>query len=157
MANGAYPKENLLEFLDRFRGGEAFGEELFGAWIAACETPSLCGGLRTIQQREGFHARLLAERLKELGGSPRFDVPEEVRTVALESVASPERTDGQKLADFLRQVGTDIDQVLRPIHDVADRLDEDPETQSLLRTIAQDERATLVFLSGACEALGISL
>jgi hypothetical protein len=36
---------------------------------------------------------------------------------------------------------------------MADRLDDDPETQSLLRTIAQDERSTLEFFQQACQLL----
>jgi hypothetical protein len=36
---------------------------------------------------------------------------------------------------------------------MAGRLDEDPETQALLRTIAQDERATLEFFQHACKLL----
>jgi hypothetical protein len=47
----------------------------------------------------------------------------------------------------------DIDAVLQPIADMADRLDSDQETQSLLRTILQDERSTLEFLAGACALL----
>ena len=39
----------------------------------------------------------------------------------------------------------DPDEAIRGILEFADRLDEDPETQFLLRTIAQDERATVAF------------
>jgi hypothetical protein len=53
-------------------------------------------------------------------------------------------------------VGSDVDKALQPIYDVANRLDHDPETQSLLRTIAQDERSTLEFINEACELLGVS-
>jgi hypothetical protein len=47
----------------------------------------------------------------------------------------------------------DIDRTFAPIHELADRLDGDQETQSLLRTIAQDERSTLEFLVEACRQL----
>ena len=42
---------------------------------------------------------------------------------------------------------------LKPIFDLADRLDDDQETQSLLRTIAADERSTLEFFHEACALL----
>jgi hypothetical protein len=43
-----------------------------------------------------------------------------------------------------------VDAALKPIFDRADRLDADPETQSLLRAIAQHERSTLESLREAC-------
>jgi hypothetical protein len=45
------------------------------------------------------------------------------------------------------------DAALRPIFDRADRLDRDQVTQSLLRTIARDERSTLESLREACALL----
>ena len=59
-----------IEFLDRYRAGEAMAATGLGAWIAASDTPGLRGSLRAIQLREAYHARLFEERIKELGGSP---------------------------------------------------------------------------------------
>ena len=53
---GASTDETLL-FLDQFRAGEALGEASLGAWIAVSTTDCLRGGLRTVQQREGMHAK----------------------------------------------------------------------------------------------------
>ena len=61
------PREALISFLDQFRAGEALGEASLGAWIEVSNTACVKGGLRTVQQREGMHARLLEARLKELG------------------------------------------------------------------------------------------
>ena len=148
-------REEVIRFLDQFRSGEALGESSLGAWIEVSDTACLKGGLRTVQMREGMHARLLEQRIKELGGTPEAEVPEAVYNAAMEQSASREKSDAQKLADFLARF-SDIDAALKPIHDLADRLDEDPETQSLLRTIAQDERSTLEFLSEACQQLNAS-
>ncbi len=68
----------------------------------------------------------------------------------MESLASAEKTDIQKLQEFISRF-PDIDVAFKPILDLADRLDHDPETQSLLRTIVQDERSTLEFLNEACQ------
>ncbi len=145
-------KQELLTFLDRFRAGEALGEASLGAWIAVSDTACVRGGLRTAQQREGMHARLLEERLCELGAAPRFEIPAEEREKALKSSASTENTDAQKVLEFVQRF-PDIDAALKPIHDIADQLDDDPETQFLLRTIAQDERSTLQFFADACALL----
>ena len=66
--------QRLLDFLDKFRAGEALGEATLGAWIAVSDTACLRGGLRTAQRREGMHAQLLEERLCELGGEPLHHV-----------------------------------------------------------------------------------
>jgi len=43
----------------------------------------------------------------------------------------------------------DVDATLAPIYAMIDKLDGDPETQWLLKTIAQDERSTIDFFSDA--------
>lgn len=142
----------VLSFLDQFRAGEALGEASLGAWIEVCQTDCLRGGLRTVQSRERSHALLLAERLKELGGSPTFEIPDAVFEKAMCEAADPEKSDAEKVANFVAQF-PDCDAALKPIHDMADSLDHDQETQFLLRTIACDERATLEFLHEACALL----
>ncbi len=99
-----------------------------------------------------MHARLLDQRLKELGSSAQAELPETILAQALQLYASTEADDGDKLEAFLAQF-PDVEQSLAPIHDLADRLDHDPETQTLLRTIAQDERASLEFLHASAESL----
>ena len=144
--------EETLQFLDQFRAGEALGEASLGAWAAVCSTPCLKGGLRTIQAREGSHARLLEQRIKELGSSPQFEVPDAIYSATMEGAASTERSDAEKVLDFVQRF-PDCDAALKPIYDLADRLDHDQETQSLLRTIAQDERSTLEWLAETCAVL----
>ena len=150
-AEGA-PRRKLLRFLDEFRAGEALGEASLGAWLSVATTACLKGGLRTIQMREGFHARLLGQRIRELGGTPRHEIPEAIRDAVMRDAADPGKADTEKLLAFVQRF-PDIDKALEPIHAQADALDDDPETQSLLRTIAQDERSTLEFLKAACEQL----
>jgi DNA-binding ferritin-like protein len=145
-------RDEVISFLDQFRAGEALGEASLGAWVAVCTTPCLRGGLRTVQTREGSHARLLAERIKELGGSPSFEVPDAIHEKTMQEAGSTEQPDAEKVMAFVERF-PDIDVALAPIHALADRLDDDQETQFLLRTIAQDERSTLEFLQDACALL----
>ena len=148
-------REELIKFLDGFRAAEALGETSLGAWIDVCTTDCVRGGLRTVQMREGMHARLLEQRIKELGGSPTSEIPEAVYKKVMEQAGTQEKTDAQKVLEFVQRF-PDIDPALQPIYDMADRLDHDPETQFLLRTIAQDERSTLQFLQEACALLNPS-
>lgn len=144
--------EEVIRFLDGFRAGEALGEVSIGAWIAATKIDCLRGGLRTVQCREGSHARLLSERIKELGGSPRFELPESVQEEAMRELGGTERTDLDKVEGFLARFG-DAEKALAPIYELANRLDHDPETQWLLRTVAQDERSSITFFQEACALL----
>ncbi len=145
-------REETIRFLDQFRAGESLGETSLGAWIEVSDTACLRGGLRTVQMREAMHARLLEQRIKELGGTPSAEVPEAIYNAAMEQSASRTRSDAEKVKDFVARF-PDIDAALKPINDLADRLDGDPETQSLLRTVAQDERSSLEFLAEACQLL----
>jgi hypothetical protein len=151
-APAASQRDALLGFLDEFRAAEALGEASLGAWIAVSGDAFVRGGLRTIQRREGMHARLLEARLNELGGSPSHEIPETRRRAVMQGAGSAEIDDAVKLKGFVAQF-PDIDAALKPILDCADGLADDPETQALLRTIAQDERSTLEFLREACARL----
>jgi hypothetical protein len=142
----------VITFLDQFRAGESLGELSVGAWIEACQVDCLKGGLRTVQQREGFHARLLAERIKELGGSPSFELPDAIQDALMQEAGSSEKTDAAKLMTFVERFG-DTDKALAGIDDMVAKLDNDPETQFLLKTIRQDECSTLEFFSEACTLL----
>jgi hypothetical protein len=150
--DGELSRARLLRFLDRFRAAEALGEASVGAWLAVSTTECLRGGLRTVQQREGMHARLLAERIKELGGECRYQIDAATVERAMKRSGDAAVSDARKLVDAVERSG-EPEAALKPILDMANRLDRDPETQSLLRTIAQDERSTLEFLREACALL----
>ena len=151
-SSSVYSREEVLSFLDQFRAGEALGETSLGAWIAVSTTDCLRGGLRTVQQREGMHARLLAERIKELGGSISYEIPESLHDTVMVDAGNADKSDADKVKEFVTRF-PDPDKALAPIFALADRLDDDQETQFLLRTIAQDERSTLEFFADACKLL----
>ena len=149
---GAKSRKEVLSFLDQFRAGEALGEASVGAWIAVSDVDCVRGGLRVVEQREGMHARLLEERIKQLGGSCSYEIPETAYDAAMANAGNADKPDAKKVLAFVQQFG-DADKALKPIYDMVDALDDDPETQSLLRTIAQDERSTLEFFNEACALL----
>jgi hypothetical protein len=150
--SGAPTRAELLRFLDRFRAGEALGKATTKAWIEVSDVACVKGGLRVVAQREGMHARLLTDCIRAHGGTPSYELPEAVRLEAMKRVSDPARGDAAKVLDFVQQVG-ETEKALEPIYQMADRLDAEPETQALLRTIAQDERSTLEFFQQACKLL----
>ena len=60
----------ILEGLNVFRALEAWGATLYAAWAAAEPDARLRAGHLIIAEREANHARLLAERIRALGGEP---------------------------------------------------------------------------------------
>src|SRR5262245_30358532 len=55
--SGVPTRAELLDFLDRFRAGEALGKATTKAWIEVSDVPCVKGGLQVVAQREGAHAR----------------------------------------------------------------------------------------------------
>ena len=60
----------ILEGLNVFRALEAWGAALYAHWASNEADPELRTGHLIIAEREANHARLLAERLRVLGGAP---------------------------------------------------------------------------------------
>jgi hypothetical protein len=135
----------VIRFIDDLRAAEAAGAEVFAVWIDVCRLEELRGGLRGIAAREAGHAALLANRLAELGAPCVATIGEAVLEQALGHFGSAAVSDEEKLALLLARYPDDA-AVQRPILDVLEGLDDDPETQELLRLIADGERATVGWL-----------
>ncbi len=144
--------EETIAFLDRFRAGEGHAANWIGSWIDVSDVACVRGGLRTVQQREAMHAELLEGRIKALGGTCNYELPKTERERLMKTYGGAECGDAEKVAKLVAEVG-DVDAALKPYCDFADRLEGDPETQYLLRTILQDERSTVQFLNDACALL----
>ena len=63
-------RDEVLEGLNVFRALESWGAELYAAWAEHEADPYLRAGHLIIAEREANHARLLAERIRALGGQP---------------------------------------------------------------------------------------
>ncbi len=151
-ATGAPSCEETVAFLDQFRAAEADAVGWIGSWIDVSDVDCLRGGLRTVQKREAMHAELLESRIKELGGDCSCELPAADRKRYRETFGGTTCSDAEKVKALVEEVG-DMDVFLKPFDDFANRLDADPETQFLLRTILQDERSTIQFLNDACTLL----
>jgi hypothetical protein len=62
--------DDVLEGLNVFRALEAWGAKLYAAWADSEADAELRAGHLLIAEREAGHARLLAERIRVLGGAP---------------------------------------------------------------------------------------
>ena len=148
----ATESEMIMHLLDEFRCGENFASEYLNRWIAVSDQECVRGGLRTVQQRETFHAQLLEARLRELGGVPQCTVPVERREKELQFYASAEKKDLEKLQSIAARI-KDPAQVLKPITDVIDQIQEDQQSKELLRTLIDDEMSSIKWLLQACQTL----
>jgi len=148
----ATESEMVMHLLDEFRCGENFASEYLNRWIAVSDQECVKGGLRTVQQRETFHAQLLEARLRELGGVPQCTVPVERREKELQFYASAEKKDLEKLQSIAARI-KDPAQVLKPITDVIDQIQDDQQSKELLRTLIDDEMSSIKWLLQACQTL----
>src|SRR5262245_51845304 len=70
MMAGDDARDAILQGLNVYRALEAWGAVLYAAWAESEEDDALRAGHLVIAEREVSHARLLAERLRALGGTP---------------------------------------------------------------------------------------
>lgn len=138
-------RERIIHLLDVYRSTEGFVASYLPRWREVSTHEGLKGGLLTIQQREASHARTLETRLRALGGVPQATVPAERQERELAFFGSPEASDVEKLR-VLDELFGDADAFLQPLTDLIGQIQEDQQTQELLRTIVDDERATIQWL-----------
>lgn len=134
----ASEREMLMQFLDEYRCAESFASEYLKCWSEVSDQECVKGGLRVIQQREAYHAKLLEERLRELGGVPQCTVSPQQREKEMSFYASKDKTDAEKLQHVAKQI-QDLPKVLKFITDVIDQIQEDQHSKELLRSLVQDE------------------
>lgn len=144
--------EMIMQLLDEFRCRENFAAEYLNRWIEVSDQECARGGLRVVQQREAYHARVLEDRLRELGGIPQCRVSPERREKDLAFYASANKTDAQKLLE-LNALITEPAKNLKYITDVIDQIQEDQQSKELLRSLVQDEMSSITWLKEACALL----
>src|SRR5271155_717830 len=124
----------LLDFLDEYRCAEDFSAEYIGRWMDMSPREYVKGGLRTIHQREAFHAKLLEARLRALGGSPQCVVPTARREKQISLYTSPEKGDLEKLQKAVGWI-KDPAEAIKPLTDVIHLIQDDQQSKQMLRTI----------------------
>ena len=149
----ATEREMIMHLLDEYRCAENFAAEYLGCWNDTSDQDCVKGGLRVIQRREAYHAQLLEERLRELGGVPQCTVSSEQRNKEMGVYAAKDKTDAEKLQHVAGQI-QDLPKVLSFITDVIDQIQEDQQSKELLRSLVQDEMSSAQWLLEAHELMG---
>jgi ferritin-like protein len=148
----ASEKEMIVALLDEYRCAENFASEYLNCWNEVSNEECVKGGLRVIQRREAYHAKLLEDRLRELGGSPQCAVTAEMRNKEMAVYAAKDKTDGQKLQYVADQI-QDLPKTLSFITNVVDQIQEDQQSKELLRSLVQDEMSSAQWLLEACQLM----
>jgi bacterioferritin (cytochrome b1) len=138
-------RDKIMHLLDQYSCTEGFVAEYLPRWIEVSRNEAVKGGLRTVQVREASHARLMKARLLELGGARQYEIPPERRERELPFFSSAERTDAEKLQALATLFG-DAEEFLKPVTDLIAEIEEDQHSKELLRTIIDDERASIKWL-----------
>jgi len=138
-------REKIMHLLDQYSCTEGFVADYLPRWIEVSANEAVKGGLRTIQLREASHARLMKARLLELGAVRQYEIPLERRERELPFFASAQTSDVTKLQALATLFG-DPDEFLKPVTDLIAEIREDQHSKELLRTIIDDERASITWL-----------
>jgi hypothetical protein len=149
-----YGSERLAveAMLNQFRLGEATGEAGFSAWAKVCTTDCIRSGIRMIAEREGYHSRIFARRMEDLGLECKAAPMTEENRKFVEYLADSKIADNQKLLYINKLVG-DIDALFKPFSQLAEDVKEDMESKELFKLFVQDEISSTKWLQYACGAL----
>jgi hypothetical protein len=152
----SFPSEQALlqHFLDELRAGESFGGEIFQRWQEVASHPGLRGTLRAISGREAMHGRILADRLREIGGTETACLPVSFAEATQARLASARISDGEKLREVLSRL-PNAEAATAPLREVIDQIEDDLESRLLLELIVADEASTIDCLHRCAVLMGI--
>ena len=145
-------RDRIVHLLDVYRSTEGFVAQYLPRWIEVSPNEAVKGGLRTVQAREAAHARLLKARLLELGETARAEVSAERREREVPFFSDGGRPDLDKLRALAELFG-DADAFLKPVVDLIDQIEDDPQTRELLRTIVDDEYESIKWIQSMYRAM----
>ena len=143
--DGLEERDTVVETIDALHAAATAAAEVFSAWLGICGLASLRGGLRTAAAREEVHARVLAERLRELGTAPRLLLDQEVRAAAVDVYSSSQVSDARKIGFVLTRY-PDPAAVVRVFGWPPEVIREDRETREMLRFVGAGEMDTVAWL-----------
>ena len=135
--------EAVIEGLDIYRAVEACGERVMRAWAAASSDPEMSAGYAQIAEREANHARDLAARVIDLGGTPGPTCVDDALADFI-SEAEKARSDEDRLELFnslLNGAGATGEVLATCMGGIRTALSEgDPDTKAMLQAIFVDEK-----------------
>jgi hypothetical protein len=146
----ANEREAILDFLDKYGAAEAAAEVCLNKWVDLAKNDCVRGGIQMIAEREGYHGRVFARRLRELGGQRKDDGRE--TSQALEYASNPSLSDAEKLLKAT-SFGPDPKALLQPIFDFGDAIKEDQLTKQLVQLYAKDELGSATWVYETCAIL----
>ena len=146
---GSLSIAETIDILDAFHAVAHSGARTLRAWAEQTEDPHLAGGLRVAAGAEDVHACLLKERIDELGGAMRAQVPDWLEEFN-RGLLDASRPDGERLTDLAEHF-IDADAAMQGVREIAARLDRDPLSGALLIAIGKAGLLTRDWLSAELE------
>ena len=148
-------RDGIVAYLQRVRNGEAAGAHALTKWAAVCKTDCMRSGLRTIAEREGYHVRIIDQKLSDLGAQcEAVKDPEIDKFVSMQ--ADPNVSDLDKLRSIVSSFGN-ADEVVKPINDFVALIKEDLDAKEMLALWGEDEYSSIKWFIHAFKALGGTL
>jgi hypothetical protein len=144
-------REAVIKFLEAVSPAESAGGVAIRAWLEVCKTDCIRGGLMMVAERESYHGRVFAARLKELGGNATEQMSDESRK-NIEYLRNPSVSDYDKLHRGAKRF-PNPEETIRPLFEFAELLKEDLQTKEMVKLFAQDELSTLKWQNALCAVL----
>ncbi len=145
-------RDAIVAYIQRVRNGEAAGAAALANWAGVCKTDCMRSGLRTIAEREGYHVRVMDQKLKDLGAHCEGSSDAELdKFVAMQS--DPNISDLDKLRRIVSSFGNAED-IVKPIYDFVDLIKDDLDAKEMLALWAEDEHSSIKWFLHAFKALG---
>ncbi len=135
--------ENVIEGLNIYRAVEACGERVMGMWAETTADAEIRKGFAAVAEREGNHARALAERIVALGGKPG---PSCVDDTLAQFVTQAEETKEtaarfESFSSLAKGTGETASVLATCGEGIRTALEQgDPDTQAMLQEIFADEK-----------------
>jgi len=147
----ASEREAVIKFLEAVAPAETAGGEAVGEWLKTCKLDCIKGGLKMVVERESYHGRAFAQRLRELGGTVPQNASPQIRE-SIDYLCDTGMSDLAKLQKGVMRY-PNPEETIRPLFEFADLIKEDQQTKEMVKLFAQDELSTLKWQHNLCTML----
>src|SRR5215467_9667313 len=147
----ASEREAVIKFLEAVAPAETAGGEAVNEWLKTCKLDCIKGGLKMVVERESYHGRAFAQRLRELGGTVPQNASPQIRE-SIDYLCDTGMSDLAKLQKGVMRY-PNPEETIRPLFEFADLIKEDQQTKEMVKLFAQDELSTLKWQHNLCTVL----
>ncbi len=138
--------QEVIEGLNIYRAMEACGERVMRGWAESAAEEEIREGFAAIAEREGNHARELAERIAALGGQPAPSCVDDALAgfIAQAEATTESRARFELFNALVNGSGETAEALATCTQGIRTAFEQgDPETRTMLQAILVDEKLSI--------------